>query len=223
MAETSSETTVRTEISVWLFVVGMACAGGLMGFAAETLRASGNDALSTLGGATAIWITIGFLLAQQIARGRPAYDRIAWISVVSAAYLFAWLIAYHVLFGVLEHLSFAQVWPEARYWIAAVAPACLALGFVAVSSLRDDWLADVCLVLPLGWSLPEVYLSARAGVSYLALVSIPTLLVALVPIARARDRKWRLLIAGAALLMGAVIVYLLHSHLSLDNPSKSSL
>jgi hypothetical protein len=201
----------------------MACAGALMGFAAESLRASGSDSVSTLGGATAIWVTIGFVLVQQIARVWPARDRIAWISVVSAAYLFAWLSAYHVLFGVKDKLAFSQVWPEARYWFAAVAPACLALGFVAVSSLRDDWLGDACLVLPLGWSLPEVYLDARAGSSYLAIVSIPTLLVALVPIARARRREWNFLIAAAVLVVSALIVYFLHSHLALDDPSRSSL
>jgi hypothetical protein len=224
MIEASTETVAGNRFSAWILVVGMACAGGLMGFLAETLRAGSEAALSTLGGATAIWITIGFMLAQQIARVWPVRDRIAWISVVSAAYLFAWLIAYHTLFGILEKLSFAQVWPEARYWIAAVAPACLALGFVVVSSLRDDWLGDACLALPLGWSLPEVYLNVRSGASYIALVSIPTLLVALVPLAAARKRRWRpLVVVVVALLASGAIVYVLHSHLTLDDPSKSTL
>ena len=223
MTETSTDTAARNQVFAWLLVAGMACAGSLTGFAAETLRAGNSEALSTLGGATAIWVTIGFVLVQQAALAWPERDRIGWISVLAAAYLFAWLITYHATFALDDKLAFAQVWPEERYWIAAVAPACLIVGFVAGKSLSDGPLGNACLVLPLGWSLPEVYLSARDGTSYIAAVSIPTLIVALIPIVRGRKRRWNFVVAGAALLVSAAIVYFLHSHLTLDDPSKSSL
>lgn len=222
MTDTTARS-VRSELSVWLFAGVTIGAGALAGAAAQTLRDRGSDALSTLGGATAIWVAIGFVLVQQIARSWPERDRIGWISILAAAYLFAWLIAYHALFAHNDHLAFSQVWGEERYWIAAVAPACLIVGFVAVSSLEQGWLGDACLVLPLGWSLPEVYLDARDGGRYLLAVSIPTLLVALLPLARARGRRWNFLIAGAALVVSFVIVYFLHSHLTLDDPSQSRL
>lgn len=203
-----------------LAVVGLGCAGALTGLIAQYLRqkSGADDAFMALGGSTAIWVSIGFLLARQTASARPARDRVAWVSVASAAYLFAWLIAYHALLGHRDHLDFAQVWPQMRYWVAAVAPACLVLGYIATESLRKDLLGDICLALPLGWSLSEIYSSARAGGAHIAVVSFPTLLVASLPLLALRRRpKWALLAVAVTVLAIGLPFHLLYPQLSLDS------
>jgi len=222
VTEASAETTARGRLSVWLFVAGMAGAGALVGLLAQVLRQNTktfSGAFMDLGASTAIWLTIGFLLARWIAQTRPPRDRIAWISVVLAAYLFAWLIAYHTLWGIREQLDFAQVWPQMRFWIAAVAPVCVALGLVAVFSLRKDWLGDACLIVPIGWSLRDAYFYGHQGVSEIVVVAIPTLLAALIPAATARRRRWRPLVVAATLLLSGAVFYLLMSRFTLDSSS----
>jgi hypothetical protein len=214
-----TQTIERGPLLIWLAIAGLGCAGALTGLIAQYLRqkTGADDAFMALGGSTAIWVSIGFLLARQTAGARPARDRIAWVSVAAAAYLFAWLIAYHALLGVHDHLDFAQVWPQMRYWLVAVAPACLILGYIATESLRKDLLGDICLALPLGWSLSEIYSSARVGGAHIAVVSIPTLLVASLPLlALRRRRRWSLLVVAAMVLLIGLLFHLLYSHLSLD-------
>jgi hypothetical protein len=218
--QAQTETIERRQLSVWLAIAGLGCAGALAGLIAQYLRQKlgANDAFMALGGSTAIWVTIGFLLARQTASSRPARDRIAWVSVAAAAYLFAWLIAYHTLLGIQYHLDLAQVWPQVRYWLAAVAPACLVLGYVATESLREDLLGDICLALPLGWSLSEIYSSARVSSARIAVVSLPTLLVASLPLLALRRRpKWSLLTVVLTVLAVGVLFHLLFPHLSLDS------
>lgn len=221
MTKTSSETAAGNRISVWLLVGGIACAGALVGLVAQILRQhkEANDAFMALGASTAVWVTIGFLLVRWAARKWPYRDRAAWASVAAAAYLFAWLIAYHTLFGIREHLDFAQVWPQIRYWLAAVAPACLAMGFIATESLRKDLLGDICLALPLGWSISEIYSNARLGSAHIAVVSIPTLFVASLPLLALRRRKWSPLVVVVTVLVIGVPLHFLFPHLSLDSAS----
>jgi len=106
-----------------------------------------------------------------------------------------------------------------RYWLAAVAPACLVLGYIATESLRKDLLGDICLALPLGWSLSEIYSNARLDAAHIAVVSIPTFLVASLPLLALRRRRWSLLIVAVAVLVIGVPFHLLFPHLSLDNPA----
>jgi hypothetical protein len=221
MIEAQAKTASHESLSVWLAIAGTACAGALVGLIAQILRQlnGANDAFMALGGSTAIWVAIGFLLVRQTASALPARDWIAWVSVTAAAYLFAWLIAYNTLFGIRERLDFAQVWPQMRYWLAAVAPLCVAIGFIATESRHKDLLGDICLALPLGWSLSEIYSNARLGTAHIAVVSIPTLLVASLPLLALRRRKWSLLIVAVAVLAIGVPFHLLFPHLSLDNPA----
>lgn len=217
--QAQTQTIERRPLSIWLAIVGLGCAGAITGLIAQHLRQKigADEAFMALGGSTAIWVSIGFLLARQTASTRPARDRVAWVSVAAAAYLFAWLIAYHMLLGHRDHLDFAQVWPQMRYWVAAVAPACLVLGYIATESLRKDLLGDICLALPLGWSLSEIYSSARVGGSHIAVVSLPTLLVASLPLLALRRRpKWSLLVVAVTVLLVGVPFHLLYPQLSLD-------
>ena len=221
MIEAQAKTASHESLSVWLAIAGTACAGALVGLIAQILRQlnGANDAFMALGGSTAIWVAIGFLLVRQTASALPARDRIAWVSVTAAAYLFAWLIAYNTLFGIREHLEFTQVWPQMRYWLAAVAPLCVAIGFIATESRRKNLLGDICLALPLGWSLSEIYSNARLDAAHIAVVSIPTFLVASLPLLALRRRRWSLLIVAVAVLVIGVPFHLLFPHLSLDNPA----
>jgi hypothetical protein len=215
----TAQTLERRQLSISLAIAGLGFAGAMTGLLAQYLRQKlgAGGAFAALGGSTAIWVSIGFVLARQTAAFRPARDRIAWISVAAAAYLFAWLVAYHSLLGIRDHLDLAQVWPQMRYWMVAVAPACLVLGFIATESLRKDLLGDICLALPLGWSLSEIYSSARVGGDHIAVVSIPTLLVASFPLLALRRRWWSLLIVIGVVLVVGIPFHILYPHLSLDS------
>jgi hypothetical protein len=82
------EANIDTPVGVVAFI--HACILGLLaGAIAQYLRQSGN-ALSTLGGATAPWITAGFLLSLRVARRRSTYEGAVWASAVLATYLLAW-------------------------------------------------------------------------------------------------------------------------------------
>jgi hypothetical protein len=91
------------------------------------------------------------------------------------------------------------------------------LGFIATESLRKDLLGDICLALPLGWSLSEIYSSARVGGDHIAVVSIPTLLVASFPLLALRRRWWSLLIVIGVVLVVGIPFHILYPHLSLDS------
>jgi hypothetical protein len=216
MIESQTSATEVRDLTVWLVVAFMACVGALIGLIAQLLRQHPGAAM-TLGAGTAVWVTIGFLLVLWTTRSWEGNDGVAWASVAAAAYLYGWLIAYHILFGVRENLTFAQVWPQLRYWLAAVAPACVAIGFVANRCRRQGWLGDVCLGLPLGWSLPDVFSSARQGTSYVLIVALPTLLSGMIPLVVARGRKWNFALTAVAVLVATVVFHFLHPYLRLDN------
>ncbi len=216
MIEERSGAVAAEAISTWLVVVCMAGIGTLVGLGAQLLRQDGG-AYMTLGAGAALWITIGFLLVMWAARRWSGPEGVAWASVAAAAYLYAWLIAYHVLFGRREHLAFAQVWPQVRFWIAAVAPACITIGFVARSCLKEGRLGDVCLGFPLGWSLPEVFLSARLGGSYITIVVLPIFLTGVIPLIVMRGRRWNPLLTAVAVIVSTGAFYFLHPYLQFDN------
>ena len=186
----------------WRSLALSGAAGLAAGIAAQLLRER-TGALSILGGGIAVWVTIGLFPVRRTAAAWAGPDRWAWSCVAAAAYLYAWLLAYHALFGVHDHVAFGAVWHEARYWVAAVAPAAIALGLVAVGSLRRDLLGDLCVGAPLGWSLHETYAAASEGWSTALVVGLPTLAAAglFVAVSGVRGRNvWA--IAGSALAVG---------------------
>jgi len=91
-----------------------------------------------------------------------------------AAYLLAWLLSYHGLFALRESVGLFAGWREALPWLVLAPPVCPVLGFVAALSHKSGILGDVCLALPIAWSLPEVIDSLAQGRSYSAIVDIPT-------------------------------------------------
>ena len=196
-----------------LIALGAAALLGLgVGVLAQVLRESDSEAVSTLGGGTALWVTIGFLLARRVARTWQGPDRPAWACVAVAAYLLAWLLGYHALFAVHEHLPGDAAWVEARYWVAAVTPACIVIGLAATWSLRPGLLGDVSLALPLGWSLPEAYLGIERGWTFAAVVAVPTIVAGLTAVAVARDRRRNAVTITFAALAIGLVGYLAYPH-----------
>jgi len=213
MSRPASATLERDDgrgLSAGRAVAQAAVAGLAMGAVAQ-LCSQGGEAARELGASTAVWVTVGFVLTWLTARAWTGRDRAAWACVIAAGYLFAWLLAYHALFAILDHVPNSAVWGEAQRFVAAVAPACLILGLVATASLRDSIVGDICLAVPLGWSLPEVVLAARDGWTYALVVGVPTLLAGLAPLLLARDRRGRVSTVVIAALATGLVVYLLSS------------
>ena len=191
--------------------ITLAAGGGLAAGALAQLLSQAGGAVRALGAGTAIWVTIGLALAMLIARGWRGRDRTAWACAAAGVYLLAWLLAYHALYALLDQPPLVGVWREAQHFVATVAPACLVLGFIATRALREGRLGDVCLALPLGWSLAETLYAAQRGPGIALVVGVPTILVALLPLLLVRDRRKRAstLVLGAA--ASTAVVYLLFS------------
>lgn len=186
-----------------------AAVGGVAGCIAQLLASSG-EAVSPLGASTAPWVVVGFVLALTAARRRTERDLVPRMCVVSATYLYGWLFAYHLLYWAIQGPPGMTVWAESRYWVAAVAPACVILGVLAVGSLRRDVIGDVCLGVPIALSLPEAVGAAQHGWSQVLLFALPTLLVAVTPLIVVRGRRWNpTVVFLTALLGGAALTFVM--------------
>jgi hypothetical protein len=171
--------------------------------------------LMAVGGGIAPWVTIGFILAIWETRGRP-FRRASLLGVKTiAAYLLAWLLSYHGLFAVRESVGVFAAWREALPWLVIAGPMSVSLGLAAARSHKPGTLGDVCLALPLAWSLPEITESWQRGWWYSATVAIPIGILALLPFVAAARRGVDLVKALlAAVTLGLVAVALLPLMLS---------
>jgi hypothetical protein len=176
-------------------------AGVLFGLLAQVLRQIVGP-LMDIGAATAPWVTIGFVIAVWATRR----SRSAAVGIgAMAAYLYAWLIAYHALFAVRESVGLAAGWREAAPWLVVAVPACLILGWIAARSHERGILGDVCLASPIAWSVPEIVYSVRQGSSGSAAVAAVIGALALLPLVLAAGRDVRLgRVALAAVTLGVV-------------------
>lgn len=179
-----------------------AAVGGVAGCIAQLL-ASSDEAVAPLGASTAPWVVVGFVLTHMAARRWTDRDLVPRMCVVSATYLYGWLFAYHLLYWAIQGSPGMTVWAESRYWVAAVAPACVIIGWLAVGSLRRDVIGDVCLGAPIAWSLPEAAAAAQDGWSQVLLFMLPTLLIAVTPLIVARGRRWDPTVVVLTALPGA--------------------
>jgi hypothetical protein len=180
-------------------------AGVLFGLFAQVLRQIVGP-LMDIGAATAPWVTIGFVIAVWATRRSLSRGTATAVGIgAMAAYLFAWLIAYHTLFAVRESVGLAAGWREAAPWLVVAAPACLILGWIAARSHERGILGDVCLASPIAWSVPEIVYSVRQGSSGSAAVAAVIGTLALLPLVLAAGRDVRLgRVALAAVTLGAV-------------------
>ena len=137
-----------------------AAAGVAAGAAAQVLRQD-VGVLAYLGGGTAFWLTIGFLVARHAARGRPLSDGSVWAWAALAMYLMAWLTAYCAVFGFHESAGLGAAFVHERPFFVAMPIAGLVIGIIAADVLetrlarRCLYCCATCLVAPRG--IPEFH------------------------------------------------------------------
>ena len=169
-------------------------AGIGLGVVAQILRQVQGEPMQ-LGVATAPWLTVGFALAVWAARRRAG-------GRVLVAYLFAWLVAYHVLYALGQPVPFSAAFREALPWLVLTLPVCLALAPAAVLARRRGIVGDVCLAAPISWSLPEALKNAQRGD---IVVAVAITVLAFLPVAAAGRRDVRVVtVVVAVLAFGAL-------------------
>lgn len=191
-----------SSVVVWAFVAG----SGLGAVAKAIGQVEGPPML--IGAGVMLWVTAGFLGARHAARGRGALDGAVWAGTTMAVYLGAWLLAYSAVFGFQQSSGFGAAWLNERVFfiIAPAVSACL--GLIATASLRGDWIGAACRAAPIAWSLPEAGSALSQGWEYAAFVSFPMILLACVPVATSRHRRFGGVVL-AAVCAGGVIAYAL--------------
>ena len=204
-------------------VFPLAAIGGLAaGALAQLLGQTGSwfverHAIAYLGWSTAVWVSVGFLFAWPAARARSVVRGALWAGVTMALYLFAWLLAYCVVFGLCDSSGFWMLWRDERPFEIATIPVSVVIGFIAAGAWRPGRIGSACLAAPLVWSVPEMIQSLQpdwlfGGAwgpprwQYALALGLPTLLVALIPVVRARRRiDW--LVFAATVIVGGAVVY----------------
>jgi hypothetical protein len=189
-------------------LAGAFLAGLLSGITAQFLRQIVGP-LMVVGAGIAPWVTIGFVLAVWATRRSRSLRNASVLGAETmGAYLLAWLISYHGLFAFRESVGLFAAWREALPWLVVAGPLCLVLGLVATLSHRSGSLGDVCLALPIAWSLPEIIDSLSRGWSYSAIVAIAIGALAVLPVVSAgrRDVSLVTVVLASVMLGGAAFV-----------------
>lgn len=196
----------------WPVFVAAIASGIVAGAVAQILRQI-NDPLMDLGGGTAVWLSIGFLAAQTAACARSLRPGIWRAALAMALFLAFWLLTYCLVFGLRDTAGFTAMFRDERPFEIATLPASAVIGLIAALSVRPGLLGSACLAAPVAWSVPEVLRSVVADSSeywvlnagrwqFALAVGLPTLLVAFVPMVRARKRVAWLVFAAVAVLFG---------------------
>jgi hypothetical protein len=193
-------------------LLGMAFFAGLtLGCAAQGLTAS-DTWLTDIGMSWAVWMNMGYVFVALAWQRWVGRDRLAWMCVAAAVYLYGWLLAYHLLFWSVETVPGWTVWAESRSWVVAVPVACVVLGFVGLGASRSGRLGDICLALPLAWSLAEAVGVISTGWASVLLLAVPSLAVASIPLVANWRRHWdpTVFIVTTLLCSAALIALLPH-------------
>lgn len=171
----------------------VALAGLVLGITAQLLRQIQGPGMA-LRAATAPWLTIGFLCALWTTRLSPSLRVTVRLGIATmAVYLAVWLLAYHATFAVRESVGFAAGWREAAPWLVVAMPTSLVLGIAAATANKGGVLGDICLALPIAWSMPEIITNTNQGWSYALVVSLPTALLAVAALLAVGRRNVNLL------------------------------
>jgi hypothetical protein len=142
---------ISLPVLLFLVLVIGACCGVL----AQLIRQI-NGPLMTLGASTAPWITVGFLLAAFVSNKGKTPARSIIIGIVTTYfYLVMWLFFYHLLFILQENLLIEDGLWEAVPWLILALPVCPILGIIAAMVNKSGMIGDICLAIPIIWSLPE--------------------------------------------------------------------
>lgn len=183
-------------------------AGLCLGVVAQVLRQMEGEAME-LGAATAPWLTVGFALAVTAAPRRAGGS-------VLAAYLFAWLVAYHVLYAVGQSVPIAAAAREAVPWLLLAPLVCVVLAPAAGLARTRGIAGDVSLAAPIAWSLPEALENAQRGD---AVVAAAIGVLAFLPVVASGRRDIRLVtfvlamlaLGALALAVGPIVRSQIHS------------
>jgi hypothetical protein len=70
-------------------------------------------------------------------------------------FLFLWLVSYHATFAVRESVTQAAAWREAAPWLLLAGPVCVVLGVAAARACKSGMVGDICLALPIAWSMSD--------------------------------------------------------------------
>jgi hypothetical protein len=183
----------------------VALAGLVLGITAQLLRQMGGPVMD-LGAATAPWLTVGFLLAFWTTWRRDALREASGLGVATmAVYLFVWLLAFHATFAIRESVTLAAAWREAAPWFLLAGPVSVVLGVAASVAQKRGVAGDVCLALPIAWSMPEIADNSKQGWSYALVVALPTAALALMPVIAVARRKVRLVLVVVAWALFAIM------------------
>jgi hypothetical protein len=191
-----------SSVVVWALVAGIG-----MGAVAKAIgQVEGPPML--IGAGVMLWVTAGFLGARHTARGRGSLDGAVWSGTTMAVYLGAWLLSYSAVFGLQQSSGFGAAWLNERVFFIIAPAASAFIGLIATASLRGDRLGAACRAAPIAWSLPEAGNALSQGWQYAVFVSLPMILLACVPLATSRHRRFNGVIL-ATVCAGGVIAYLL--------------
>ena len=177
-------------------------------------------AVAFLGWSTALWLSIGFLFAWTAARARAFWKAALWGAVAMILYLFCWLFSYCAVFGLCDASGFFSLWRDERIFELASVPVGALIGLVAAGTWRTGLVGSACLAAPTAWSLPEVVRSVAPewfGVETWGhprwqtalLLGLPTLLVALTPVLRDRQREVNWPVFLAIVFAGGAVAFVL--------------
>lgn len=200
---TAAAPPVHTNAMVKAIAVGVA-----LGLIAQVLRQVPGQTMQ-FGAATAPWLSIGFALAVWAVRLRAP-------GRVLIGYLMAWLVAYHLLFALGQSVALSAAFREALPWLILALPVCLVLARVATLATASGAIADLCLAVPIAWSVPETLENVQRGD---IVVAAAIALLAFLPLAASQRRDIRLLtfvigaviLGGLAVLVGPVVRGQIHS------------
>lgn len=147
--------------------------GAALGILAQFLRQLPEPWMS-LGAAAAPWVMVAFAMGIWASSGDgPNHEKILWATGAIEAYLFAWLVSYHATFAVRESATIAGAWRQAWPYLLASVPASLALGGIGTFSHKGGILGDLCLAVPIAWTVPEAVGDMRYGGWSVASVVVP--------------------------------------------------
>jgi hypothetical protein len=181
-----------------------ALAGVVLGVTAQVMRQV-NGSLMALGASIAPWLTIAFVLGVMAGRSiETARRRVLVAITTSGTYLLAWLMSYHALFSIRESVTIEGAWRGAAPWVALAGPTAVIMGILAAVAHEDGVVGDICLAVPVAWSLPEIITNWESGLLNAAAVGLPAIAVAIWPIITIGRRVRLLVVAVGAVMIGGL-------------------
>lgn len=196
-------------LSILLFSIFLTSA--CLGILAQLIRQV-PDPLMTLGASTIPWVTASYLLATFASKGLKSLRKAIVIGIVTTyIYLITWLFFYHLLFVLQENLSIEAGWRQIAPWLVAALLISPILGIVAAMTHKPGILGDMCLAVPIAWSLPEAFENLKDGWLDTLAIAIPivVLVTLLIYIVKTERQVHVITLLAAVVILGllAIVLY----------------